>query len=293
MPIKRHPQTRMTVKTVYFWSHSWRQWEWDRKRRTSYRVLSNQLTMKWVAFILQGCFNISLHAPLGGPAQEEVQVCVICTHQISPIRVGVTYRTLRSCRGCKVTFNSCGGGEQKDTDVDCTLEHSRDRVEERGRSSTLGTVSIYLHWQYTWQTEKREESTDRRSYHSAAAGALLWAREQWQCPQGCIMSIALLAKVISCIGWASRKSQQINEETPSPNLQSDLYVQTCPQFWSTTWKARSDVPGMHLTSVYQRGSPLPSGSSWSRCPPFLFMEAKLVFHRKSHDFFLWGLWFII
>lgn len=212
MPRKRHPQTRMTVKTVYFWSHSWRQWEWDRKRRMSYRVLSNQLTMKWVAFILQGCFNISLHAPLGGPAQEEVQVCVICTHQISPIRVGVTYRTLRSCRGCKVTFNSCGGGgEQKDTDVDCTLEHSRDRVEERGRSSTLGTVSIYLHWQYTWQTEKREESTDRRSYHSAAAGALLWAREQWQCPQGCTMSIALLTKVISCIGWASRKSQQINE----------------------------------------------------------------------------------
>lgn len=110
MPRKRHPQTRMTVKTVYFWSHSWRQWEWDRKRKKPYRVLSNQLTMKWVAFILQGCFNISLHAPLGGPAQEEVQVCVICTHQISPIRVGVTYRTLRSCRGCKVTFNSCRGG---------------------------------------------------------------------------------------------------------------------------------------------------------------------------------------
>lgn len=49
------------------------------------------------------------------------------------------------------------------------------------------------------KTEKKEESTDHWSYHSAAAGALLWAREQWQCPQGCIMSIGLLAKVISHI----------------------------------------------------------------------------------------------
>lgn len=49
------------------------------------------------------------------------------------------------------------------------------------------------------KTETREESTDHRRYHSAAAGALLWAREQWQCTQGCNMSTVLLAKVISCI----------------------------------------------------------------------------------------------
>lgn len=86
--------------------------------------------MKWVAFILQECFNIILHAPLGGPAQEEVQVCVICTHQISLIWVGVTHQTLRRYRGCKMTSNSWGGeGKQKDTDADWTLECGGGPVE--------------------------------------------------------------------------------------------------------------------------------------------------------------------
>lgn len=55
-------------------------------------------------------------------------MCVICTHEISLIRVAVTHQTLRSYGGCK----DGGGGAQKDTDADWTSEHSRGPVEGRG-----------------------------------------------------------------------------------------------------------------------------------------------------------------
>lgn len=117
--------------------------------------------------------------------------------------------------GSKVTSNSWGEGRQKDTGTDWTPEHSRGPVEGRGWGSTLGTVSIYLHWQYTWKDRKErgkhwppELSLQQLGLCSGPGNN---DSAQRQCPQGCIMSIVLLAKMISFIVWASRRSQRINE----------------------------------------------------------------------------------
>lgn len=124
-------------------------------------------------------------------------------------------RPWEATEDAKWLLTAGGRGKQKDTNADRTLEHSEGPVEGQGWGSTLGTVSIYPHWQDTWKDreERGKHWPPELSLQQVGlcTGPGNNSSAQWQCPQGCIMSIVLLAKVISFIVWASRRSQRIKE----------------------------------------------------------------------------------
>lgn len=106
-------------------------------------------------------------------------MCVICTHEISLIRVAVTHQTLRSYRGCKVTSNNGGGGgvgRGGGKRIQTLIGHRNTAgVLWKGEDEVVHLelfLSIFIDSTHG-KTEKREESTDYRSCHCSNWGSAL------------------------------------------------------------------------------------------------------------------------